>query len=286
MRTVKSGIVIGAVSLSAGILLLFFSGIASAETKFQYKKEDCVKCHAAQVKDIAEAGRKHRSVPCLGCHVGHPPDVKKPIAQCSKCHFKTRKAHFEISGCLNCHTNPHTPLKITLNNSQSCLNCHGLQVQQLSDSKSKHSILDCTLCHDVHRKVPQCTLCHQPHLGNVQTNCKNCHRAHTPRYVTFASDTPSKDCGACHKMAEELLSANTSKHNLLACANCHQEKHRMIPACQNCHGSPHSAGIMRKFSKCGICHNVAHDLNNWTAPAVNAPAEQAPQKQTSELSSR
>jgi hypothetical protein len=207
MKTVKAVIVIGAIVLFAQIpQLLLYSGVVSAETKYQYTKDDCVKCHAAQVKNIAEAGGKHRNVPCVGCHPGHPPAVKNPIAQCTKCHLRTKKGHFTVSGCLNCHMNPHTPLKITFKDGQPCLNCHESQIQLLSESKSKHSVLDCTICH--------------------------------------------------------------------------QGKHKTIPECRNCHGSPHPAGIMRKFPKCDDCHTAAHDPYNSAAPAANVPAEQPPPGQT------
>ena len=33
--------------------------------------------------------------------------------------------------------------------------------------------------------------------------------------------------------------------------------------CQGCHGAPHAAGLAAKFPKCGDCHYIAHDLNNW-----------------------
>jgi hypothetical protein len=26
---------------------------------------------------------------------------------------------------------------------------------------------------------------------------------------------------------------------------------------------PHAPGMHQKFPKCGDCHNIAHDLNNW-----------------------
>lgn len=279
MQTVKRSALAVILFLSVGMPTLpVYSGAALAQTKSQYKKEECVQCHADRVNDIAKAGGKHRNVPCVGCHAGHPPEVEKPIAQCSKCHLKTRKAHFELTGCLNCHTNPHTPLQITFKGKDACLNCHALQVEQLRDNKSKHTALDCSSCHDVHRKVPQCTQCHTPHSGKISGGCKQCHNAHMPRLVTYAADIPSKDCGACHKKAADLFSANTSKHKPLECTLCHQGRHRMIPACQDCHGSPHPAGIMAKFPKCGKCHNIAHDLNNWTAEIKAAPEEAAKNK--------
>jgi len=100
-----------------------------------------------------------------------------------------------------------------------------------------------------------------------------------PTVVTYAVDTPSKDCGACHGKVISLLNASKAKHAKLACAFCHQEKHKMVPHCQDCHGTPHPAGIMVKYPKCGECHNIAHDLNNWPATQTNGAPKEAPQKE-------
>jgi predicted nucleic acid-binding Zn ribbon protein len=99
-----------------------------------------------------------------------------------------------------------------------------------------------------------------------------------PTVVTYAAETPSKDCGACHSKVFNLLNASKVKHKTLACAFCHQEKHKMVPTCQSCHGSPHPAGIMAKFPKCGECHNIAHDLNNWPETTKQETPKQAPKK--------
>jgi len=112
----------------------------------------------------------------------------------------------------------------------------------------------------------------------VVTDCKKCHKAHMPKKVTYASETPSKDCAACHKKALDLLAASKVKHNALACAFCHQVEHRTIPKCQDCHGSPHAAGIMRKFQKCGECHSIAHDLNNWPETQKREPLKEEPKE--------
>jgi len=98
-----------------------------------------------------------------------------------------------------------------------------------------------------------------------------------PKAVTYAADIPSKDCSSCHRKAFDLLSTSDSKHKAFSCAFCHQEKHKMVPNCQDCHGSPHPAGIMVKFEKCGECHNIAHALNNWSVTKKEAPKE-APKK--------
>ncbi len=259
-------------------LFLVYSGAAPAQPASNLSNEDCVKCHTAPPADIEAAGKKHKDVGCTGCHVGHPPTVKKPIPQCNQCHMG--KPHFELKGCLSCHRNPHTPLNITFtpNITDACLTCHTPQIEQLKKYKSKHTALDCSKCHDVHRKIPQCTQCHKPHAAEMTAaDCKKCHKPHMPLVVTYAADTPSKDCGACHGKVLSLLSASKAKHKALACAFCHQEKHKTVPKCQDCHGSPHPAGIMAKFPRCGECHNIAHDLNNW--PVTTTP--EAPNKRPS-----
>ncbi len=270
------------VMLFPGVGLLVFlvcSGAAPAQTTHRYKPEECARCHAGPVYDIAAAGGRHKSVPCLGCHAGHPPEVEKPIAPCSKCHLKTSNAHFEITGCLNCHTNPHTPLKMSFKGAgkDACLVCHGLQYWQLRKYESKHSALDCSKCHDAHRKFPSCTQCHIPHSGKIVGDCKLCHKAHMPKLAAYPADYPSKDCGSCHKIPADLFSATTSSHKSLTCVHCHQQRHRMIPACEDCHGTPHPADIMVKFPNCGWCHNTAHDLN-WTATEAMEAREEAAKK--------
>ena len=62
--------------LLAGISMFpVYSATSSDETEPRYKKEDCIKCHAGVVNDLKTGGRRHRAVPCMGCHVGHPPGI-------------------------------------------------------------------------------------------------------------------------------------------------------------------------------------------------------------------
>jgi hypothetical protein len=281
MKAMKCSSLMVAVFLIIGISMLFAysdSGAVTAKEQPTVTNEDCVKCHTDPPAAIAAAGGKHTGVGCSGCHIGHPPAVKKPIPKCSQCHMG--KPHFEIEGCLGCHKNPHTPLNISFagNITEACLSCHTQQIAQLRDNKSKHTSLNCSTCHSVHRKVPECTQCHKPHSAEMAApDCKKCHKAHMPKAVTYGAEIPSKDCGACHKKALDLLSSGATKHKTFECAFCHQAKHKMVPNCQDCHGAPHPAGIMAKFPKCGDCHNIAHDLNNWSAAKKEAPAE-APKK--------
>jgi hypothetical protein len=81
-----------------------------------------------------------------------------------------------------------------------------------------------------------------------------------PKVVTYADDIQSKDCGACHKKAFDLLSTSMAKHKTLTCAFCHKAKHKMVPKCQDCHGTPHPAAMLSKFKNCGECHSIAHNL--------------------------
>lgn len=226
--------------------------------------DDCVKCHEAPPADIAAAGKGHKKITCQDCHAGHPPKVKKPIPVCSQCH--QGKPHYEIKGCLTCHTNPHTPLNITLrdNMTEPCLTCHDKQIVQLRENKSKHTALSCTTCHGLtHRHKPECLKCHKPHSADmVQSDCNKCHKAHMPKVVTYG-DISSKLCSSCHKKASGLLNASAAKHKALNCSFCHQVRHKMVPKCQDCHGMPHPSGIMVKFPNCYDCHKIAHDLNNW-----------------------
>jgi hypothetical protein len=261
-----SGIVRVAIVLAlaaAGSWLPAFSGISPARAEFPAM--NCAPCHADAVRDMKTSGGKHRAVPCTGCHLAHPPDGGNAFQSCNRCHLKTKRAHFELGGCLRCHKNPHTPLNISFSQIKgACLSCHPAQVAQLREHKSRHSALECSACHDIHRKVPECTRCHKPHSADMAVaDCKLCHRAHQPVPVAYASDVPSKDCGACHRKALDLLSANTSKHRELGCASCHAGRHKTVPACRDCHGSPHPEGIMARFPACGQCHGVAHDLNHW-----------------------
>ncbi len=251
--------------LSCCMVLLFCTGSSWAAAP-SLGSGDCVKCHPDQPAQIESDGGKHKSVSCQDCHTGHRPTSKNNIPQCNMCH--QGQPHFETKGCLNCHKNPHTPLKITFasNLTDPCLACHTKQIQQLREHKSKHSALGCSTCHDVHRKKPECLQCHKSHSADIKTgDCRKCHSVHMPKNVTYAADTPSVYCAACHANENKMLTASKAKHSTFTCAFCHQEKHKMIPTCKSCHGEKHPQGIMAKFPKCGDCHNIAHDLNNWSA---------------------
>jgi predicted CXXCH cytochrome family protein len=239
---------------------------------------DCAKCHAAPPADIAANGGAHKtSISCQDCHGGHRPMVKNNIPQCSQCH--SGKAHYNLSNCLRCHNNPHTPkiIKLANNITDECLTCHTSQIVKLKQVKSKHSALACSFCHNVHGKIPLCTQCHKPHSADmVATECKKCHQAHMPTAVFMTPDTPNKMCASCHKRPFEMLSGSDAKHKAVLCVTCHKDKHKTIPSCQSCHGVPHPASMMARFTKCGDCHSVAHKLNHWEAGTLKTVDKTAP----------
>src|ERR1039457_1942816 len=232
--------------------------------------DDCIKCHSKPPADIAAAGGKHKTESSgQDCHNGPPPATRKIIPLCSQCH--EGKPHYQLAGCLGCHSNPHTPrnIKFGTNITDACLTCHTGQIVKLRDNKSKHTALFCSTCHNVHGRIPECTQCHKPHFAEqTAADCKKCHQAHMPKNVTYSDKTPSRDCAACHKKAYDLLMASKFKHQKLGCVACHQAKHKMVPQCQSCHGTPHPASMLAQFPKCGFCHNIAHDLNNYKEPSA------------------
>ncbi len=266
-----------------GVLLSFVLTCVLAMTAFAETATltiaDCVKCHTKPPADIAANGGKHKtSVTCQDCHTGHRPAVKNNVPQCSMCH--SGKSHYSLANCMRCHNNPHTPkiIKLANNITDECLTCHTQQITKLKQVPSKHSKLACSFCHNVHGKIPQCTQCHKPHSADMTAvDCKRCHQAHMPTAVTYPSDTANKMCAACHKKAFDLLSHSDAKHKDVACVTCHKDKHKTVPQCQGCHGVPHPAAMMSRFTKCGECHNIAHNLNHWDAAKQGEKAAPAAQ---------
>jgi len=260
MTTIKSKVVFW-VCLAVCMASFAATGIAA---EFPELTTDlCIICHKKQPADIEANGGKHKtSISCLDCHDGHPPSVRDNIPQCSDCHEGA--PHFQLQGCLTCHTDPHTPLNIILADDMTdpCLTCHTDQIAQLKEHPSHHTTMACTGCHsERHGRIPDCMECHTPHSEEMTTSdCVTCHQVHMPLIVTYPENTPSKSCAACHAGVYEQLEASNAKHHDLLCASCHHAEHKMIPTCQDCHGSPHPAGLMAKFGGCSDCHGSPHAL--------------------------
>lgn len=263
----RSSLLLTTVALGGFLAAGFFVHVQPGEAaaKAELENDDCVKCHQPLVQQINEAGAKHKTeVACLECHAGpHPPAEGEGsiIPQCSSCH--EGEAHFTLENCLDCHTNPHQPLNISLEGEvkSACQTCHPGVVKEVDTFTSAHAEVDCSFCHDKHGYKPDCLDCHEPHAeGQKFADCVQCHRAHQPLTLTYGTDVPNKDCGACHGDVKTTLESGSSKHAGFQCVFCHAEKHAVIPECQDCHGVPHNKQMLGKFDSCNACHQNAHDL--------------------------
>jgi predicted CXXCH cytochrome family protein len=205
------------------------SSVALAEAVLTV--DDCVKCHSEQPAQIAANGASHKTeINCQECHEGHRPSSENNIPNCNDCHDGS--AHYEVEvACLSCH-NPHQPLNVTLEGEHKkvCISCHAGPNKQMVANPSKHATFACNFCHaDTHGTIPDCVDCHEPHSEAVtQADCATCHKPHKPLELMYPPSTASTLCAACH-------------------------------------GQPHAASMHERFPKCGECHNIAHDLNNWPA---------------------
>ena len=249
------------------ILCGLFLTAGNALAQLELSIDDCVKCHAQQPAEIAEAGSAHKDqINCRECHTDHRPANQDNIPECSMCH--DGESHFELENCLRCH-NPHQPLRVVLDGEYKaeCLTCHTSQNEQLEANPSMHTTFACNFCHaDTHGVIPECLLCHEPHSENVtQADCATCHEVHQPLVLEYEDSTRNILCAACHEVPYSQLTATATKHRDVACVSCHANKHKTVPQCSDCHDLPHAEGIHAKFPECGSCHNIAHDLNNFSS---------------------
>ena len=251
------------ITLTSQVSLALPTGLSSFKaTPNKLLISDCQKCHSNVIADIETNGMAHKTeVSCIDCHVGHPPAAHDIIPPCSRCHEGEK--HFELDNCLLCHRNPHTPLNIylTRNITDPCTTCHDEQITQLQQYPSVHTTLDCTACHTEHGYLPPCFNCHGPHLETMTNKiCHDCHLPHMPLEVTYPADTPSEYCGACHKKVYSLLARSRARHRSILCVECHENKHKTIPACTKCHKPPPHSPLMIQEKSCEECHGIAHDV--------------------------
>ena len=150
----------------------------------------------------------------------------------------------------------------------NCYECHEGPAKEMIVKGGEHAKMGCGECHvghppDMKHSYKACTECHDPHSDQMaEDSCGQCHRAHTATEVAYAYNVPSEYCHACHGEDAEVLASSRSKHSDIACALCHQEKHKAVSECQYCHGAPHPQHVMKKKDICGACHHTAHDLES------------------------
>ncbi|MCF6291427.1 MAG: hypothetical protein L3J03_10590 [Desulfobacterales bacterium] len=234
--------------------------------------QDCGRCHTSHFARLKENGARHQQVVCTECHqVFHAYNPMKNnyaelMPRCSSCHDAPHGTAPEVMQCLNCHTDPHQPLASIPDPAlleDRCRKCHADIAAMLTAKPSKHTEQECSSCHSQkHGRIPQCNECHENHspLAELATaDCLACHPVHTPMEISYPLTQAKTVCAGCHEEAFDLLNARTTKHSALTCAKCHP-RHGYLPDCRECHGEPHGKAVHQKFTSCGTCHSIAHDV--------------------------
>ena len=224
----------------------------------------CGQCHPTIYNQVKHDGKRHR-FECQKCHQqlhAYNPIRKnwqEIMPKCSSCHTLPHGKAF--TACLDCHSNPHTPLTIPSTNlADACGTCHTNPMAELQQFPSQHTEQGCATCHTSHGFIPSCMECHDTHdPEQTLASCKACHPVHKPLQVTYDEGASSATCGSCHDSVFGEWSATTSLHGEVACASCH-DAHGAIPDCQKCHDAPHDAKMLKKFPRCLDCHINVHDL--------------------------
>jgi hypothetical protein len=227
---------------------------------------DCGRCHVTHFRQIRQDGGQHR-FDCRECHeVFHAynpirGNFAELMPECAQCH--TPPHGEKNNDCLACHENPHTPLRIPFSDRlvSTCGECHQSPAAQLKQFPSAHSEQGCQTCHpQSHGKILNCFECHKPHFEKQPlTECVTCHQVHKPLQIALLPNSSTKTCGDCHSEVLEKWTRTPSRHGQVNCGECHTS-HGSVPQCSSCHPSPHSEGMLAKFTSCLECHVDAHDL--------------------------
>lgn len=229
---------------------------------------ECARCHYSVFSQIRDEGGKHK-IDCVQCHtVFHAYNPIKQnwneiMPKCETCHGLIHGNKF--TACASCHSNPHAPktqMAMTPEFAKMCADCHGKVNQELQQNLSKHTQVQCAMCHhQKHGYVPSCMECHKPHSSEQTVkDCMPCHPAHSPLNISIADTVKNDVCGSCHSAVYDKIRSSTTKHGQVACVKCHHSKHKYIPQCQECHGQPHGEVVLKKFPNCLQCHIDVHDL--------------------------
>jgi len=155
--------------------------VVSAQPQGASKDQNCTGCHAEPAKNMSSRGGKHNTMGCEDCHVGHPPEVKRPVLECTQCH-EPHSPKMAEAVCSQCHK-AHTASVITYAYNlppQYCAVCHEKAANTLAASKNKHTGLGCALCHpDTHKATVKCGYCHgAPHPAQVMKDIGSCGKCH------------------------------------------------------------------------------------------------------------
>jgi hypothetical protein len=168
--------------------------VVSAQPMGTSKDQACTGCHSDPAKNMSTRGGKHNTMGCEDCHVGHPPEVKKPVPPCTQCH-SSHSPDMTEAACSKCHK-AHTASVVAYAYNLSptyCALCHEKAAGTLAASRSRHTVLGCALCH--------------PEKHKATVDCGHCHGAPHPSHVMKKIGM----CAGCHNTAHDLHSARTRR---------------------------------------------------------------------------
>ena len=146
----------------------------------------------------------HKNLTCQKCH-----GTDFQIPKCINCHTGHGEQKLENRLCLECHVDPHIPIKpgIRSNNTVKftgnmpfsvCRPCHEIQYFNIMNTHSLHTEMQtCTLCHEFHGEKPRCSKCHEGMMidRHKDFECKTCHATYNrERFIS---------CPDCHGTSHE-----------------------------------------------------------------------------------
>jgi hypothetical protein len=179
---------------------------------------------------------RHRSLPCLTCHVsttGHGRLAFERPRGCQICHHQAPKT----SKCATCHTpdelaGPH-PVQLTVT-----VPDRAPRTRSAGFRHPSHAAVTCVTCHvepvtlAAEAPVVTCRSCHDDHHV-ARTDCAACHSGPEVRAAHARPIEGHQACDACHAPAvvARLVPTRT------LCLTCHRPEADHYPAkeCTVCH---------------------------------------------------
>ena len=317
-----------AAGLCLTALALFVAGTAHAKVDTAL----CLACHNASPPKVGQKrvslhvnakifnSSKHAVLGCTGCHSdisGFPHKKPRPKVSCDTCHpaqasAYSRSVHTDgvrgrqvLSGCLDCHGNPHGILPVRdpesqvypLNLPRTCGSCHGD-----AELAKRHGFPDVyrlymdsihgfALTRDGLLVAAQCSSCHGAHdirsrkdpgsrtaRGNVPSTCGSCHAGLKASYsegvhgkALAAANTKAPICTDCHT-AHRISDVRTvawQVDTVGRCGGCHRERLRTYR--DTFHGQVTALGFS-ETARCWSCHE-SHGIRPASDPKSSiAPA--------------
>jgi predicted CXXCH cytochrome family protein len=221
----------------------------------------CLSCHG---EDTLQASHKDYPLAlkdCLSCHNPHGSDRKglirnflhQPYVEgCSSCHQGS--ARVDMATCLTCHEETGKELltshsHITLQEGNSCLNCHSPHAGDDKALLKYREKLVCNSCHGETLSHYSQTVSQHPPIKK----CSTCHKPHGSRNLAMLKADGNVVCIQCHEtqgnfthpVGPEVLDSHTGQ--MVTCVSCH-----------NPMGTNHKDHLVHegKRALCILCHRA------------------------------